>query len=52
VPGTVFEISDAELGHADEYEVEAHVRVKTPLALGLEAWAYVDARGKPPPVGA
>jgi hypothetical protein len=23
------------------------VRVKAPLASGLEAWVYVDARGKP-----
>jgi hypothetical protein len=48
-PGTVFEISEAELAHADAYEVAAYVRVKAPLASGLEAWVYVDARGKPPP---
>lgn len=48
VPGTVFEISDAELAHADKYEVAAYVRVKAPLASGLEAWVYVDARGRPP----
>jgi hypothetical protein len=24
------------------------VRVKAPLASGLEAWAYVDSHGKPP----
>jgi gamma-glutamyl AIG2-like cyclotransferase len=47
-PGTVFEITDAELAHADAYEVAAYVRVKAPLASGLEAWVYVDARGKPP----
>jgi gamma-glutamylcyclotransferase (GGCT)/AIG2-like uncharacterized protein YtfP len=47
VPGMVFEISDAELAHADAYEVAAYVRVKAPLASGLEAWVYVDARGKP-----
>jgi hypothetical protein len=44
VPGAMFEISDAELAHADAYEVAAYVRVKTPLASGLEAWVYVDAR--------
>jgi gamma-glutamylcyclotransferase (GGCT)/AIG2-like uncharacterized protein YtfP len=44
VPGAVFEISDAELAHADEYEVAAYERVKVPLASGLEAWVYVDAR--------
>jgi hypothetical protein len=45
----VFEITDAELAHADAYEVAAYVRVKAPLVSGLEAWVYVDAaRGKPP----
>jgi hypothetical protein len=48
VPGTAFEISDVELAHADAYEVAAYVRVGAPLASGLEAWVYVDARGKPP----
>ena len=47
VPGAVFEISDAELAQADEYEVEAYVRVKAPLASGLGASVYVDARGGP-----
>jgi gamma-glutamylcyclotransferase (GGCT)/AIG2-like uncharacterized protein YtfP len=47
VPGAVFEISDAELAQADEYEVAAYVRVEAPLASGLDAWVYVDARGKP-----
>ena len=28
--------------------VAAYVRVKAPLASGLEAWVYVDARGRPP----
>jgi hypothetical protein len=48
VAGMVFDISHAELAHADAYEVAAYVRVKAPLASGLEAWVYVDARGKPP----
>jgi gamma-glutamylcyclotransferase (GGCT)/AIG2-like uncharacterized protein YtfP len=48
VAGMVFEITDAELAHADAYEVAAYVRVKAPLASGLDAWVYVDARGKPP----
>ena len=47
-PGTVFEISDAELAHADDYEVAAYVRVKAPLASGIDAWVYVDGRGKAP----
>jgi hypothetical protein len=29
---TVFEIPDAELAHADTYEVAAYLRVKAPLA--------------------
>ena len=48
VPGAVFEITDAELARADAYEVAAYLRVKAPLASGLEAWVYVEARGKPP----
>lgn len=48
VAGAWFEISDAELAHADAYEVAAYVRVKAALASGLEAWVYVDAREKPP----
>ena len=44
----VFKITDAELAHADAYEVAAYVRVNAPLASGLEAWVHVDARGKPP----
>ena len=48
VAGALFEISDAELAHADAYEVAAYVRVKASVASGLEAWVYVDARGKPP----
>jgi hypothetical protein len=43
-PGTVFEITDGELAHADADEVAAYVRVKAPLASGLEAWLYVDAQ--------
>jgi Gamma-glutamyl cyclotransferase, AIG2-like len=45
VPGTLFEISDAELAHADAYEVAAYVRAIAPLASCTEAWVYVDARG-------
>ena len=48
VPGMVFEITDAELARADEYEVAAYMRVKAPLASGLKAWVYVDARFAPP----
>src|ERR1700722_8035792 len=48
VPGAPFEISDAELAHADAYEVAAYVCVKAPLASGVEASIYVDARDKSP----
>jgi gamma-glutamylcyclotransferase (GGCT)/AIG2-like uncharacterized protein YtfP len=48
VPGALFEISDAELAHADAYEVGAYVRIEAQLASGLKAWVYVDRRGQPP----
>jgi hypothetical protein len=43
-------VTDADCfgGYADASEAAAYVRVKAPLASGLEAWVYVDARGKPP----
>jgi len=44
VAGTVFEITDAELARADEYEVADYVRVSATLASGTQAWVYVDAR--------
>lgn len=47
IPGTVFDITDAELASADEYEVEAYKRVVLELASGKMAWVYVDARFAP-----
>jgi len=45
VSGTVFDITDAELDAADQYErLAAYKRVAAPLASGKEAWLYVDAR--------
>lgn len=45
VSGTVFEITDAELAAADEYEqVDSYIRVAATLASGEQAWVYVDAR--------
>lgn len=45
VPGTVFEISDAELAAADSYESTAHYeRISTVLGSGKEAWVYVHNR--------
>ena len=44
VPGMVFEISDAELAAADEYErADAYTRIPAHLSSGIEAWVYVDA---------
>ena len=48
VEGARFEITEAELAHADAYEVAAYVRVEAPLASGIQAWVYVDRRGKRP----
>ncbi|HEY2624640.1 gamma-glutamylcyclotransferase family protein [Dyella sp. Tek66A03] len=48
VTGTVFEITDTELAHADTYEVAAYTRVAAALDSGIRAWVYVDARYAPP----
>jgi GNAT superfamily N-acetyltransferase len=43
VAGTVFEISDAELAQADEYEERAkYTRIAVTLASGKQAWVYVE----------
>jgi hypothetical protein len=48
VSGTVFEITDAELAAADEYEkIAAYKRISATLASGRQAWLYVDARSAP-----
>jgi hypothetical protein len=47
VSGVVFEITDAELAGADEYETAAYKRVLATLASGKQAWVYVDARFAP-----
>jgi gamma-glutamylcyclotransferase (GGCT)/AIG2-like uncharacterized protein YtfP len=44
VAGTVFEVTDNELAHADKYEVSDYQRVAAPLSSGRTAWVYVDAR--------
>lgn len=44
VAGTVFEVTDDELGHADKYEVSDYKRVSVTLSSGRTAWVYVDAR--------
>ena len=43
VAGTVFEISEAELASADEYEVDDYRRIRVPLRSGGHAWVYVFA---------
>jgi gamma-glutamylcyclotransferase (GGCT)/AIG2-like uncharacterized protein YtfP len=50
VQGTVFQVTDSELEHADKYEVDAYTRVSARLASGKHAWVYVDARFAPPQV--
>ena len=45
VPGIVFEVTDAELANADEYEEPAfYKRVVAVLASGRRAWVYVSSR--------
>ena len=46
VPGTVFEVSDAELASADDFEAPfRYARVRVRLASGDEAWVYVYSGG-------
>jgi len=48
VSGTVFEITNAELAAADQYEqVATYKRVAAMLASGKRAWVYIDARCLP-----
>ena len=44
VAGTVFELIAAELAQADDYEVDAYVRVKATLKSGIECWIYAAAK--------
>lgn len=44
VQGRVFEITDAELAAADQYEQgAAYKRIAAALVSGREAWLYVEA---------
>jgi gamma-glutamylcyclotransferase (GGCT)/AIG2-like uncharacterized protein YtfP len=43
VPGTVFELTAAELAAADRYEVADYSRVLVTLRSGARAWVYVRA---------
>ena len=43
VPGTVFEVTDAELTSADAYEPAGYSRVLATLTSGRQAWIYAKA---------
>ncbi|CAM4198195.1 gamma-glutamylcyclotransferase family protein [Pseudoalteromonas byunsanensis] len=43
VEGTVFLITDDELAHADNYEVDEYLRVSARLASGKQCWIYAAA---------
>ncbi|HZA09670.1 gamma-glutamylcyclotransferase family protein [Mycobacterium sp.] len=43
VEGSVFEITEAELAAADDYEVDDYRRILVPLRSGPRAWVYVFA---------
>jgi gamma-glutamylcyclotransferase (GGCT)/AIG2-like uncharacterized protein YtfP len=48
VSGAVFEITDAELAAADQYEQLAkYKRIAVKLSSGKQAWVYVDASSAP-----
>ena len=46
VDGMVFEITEAELVRADEYEAENYQRVMVPTISGPDAWVYVQAEAQ------
>ncbi len=43
IDGVIFEITDAELAQADEYEVDDYRRVAATFASGQQAWVYIGA---------
>jgi len=43
VKGTVFEITDAELLQADDYEVDDYARISVQLKSGKTCWIYAAA---------
>ena len=50
VAGTVFEVSDAELGRADDFEAAfAYERVAASLASGQQTWVYVHGPSRSSP---
>ena len=43
VPGTVFDVTDAELAGSDAYEPADYARIAVTLASGRQAWVYAAA---------
>ncbi len=43
IDGVIFEVSDAELAQADEYEVDDYRRVSATFTSGQQAWVYISA---------
>lgn len=49
VSGMVFEITEAELAAADEYErLASYERIAATLTSGKQAWVYIHAHGARP----
>lgn len=48
VLGSVFEITAAELAHADAYEVDDYERIEAEMKSGARAWVYVEKGGARP----
>ena len=46
VTGTVFELTENEIVHADDYEVDDYQRVKATLKSGRSCWVYAAASRK------
>lgn len=40
INGVVFEVTEDEINHADEYETDNYKRVKVQLKSGKSAWVY------------
>ena len=43
IKGTVFEVTEEELLHADKYEPAGYTRIEVLLSSGKKAWLYVAA---------
>ena len=41
IKGTVFEVTEEELLHSDQYEPEGYIRIRVDLESGRKAWLYV-----------